>query len=184
MGIEDRGKMESLKAKLLRIPNKRVPALALVVVALAGMVAGVIAASMTVSQVNFQGEQGNYHSNTGAFTVTDNGLVVLANTLSTNATTMQVPASGNTDYRTATVAGNWAVNLTFQTSLFSAGATSHTVTVTFRSGSGSSAVGNSLQTFTGAIKEPTATSTGTVTLYIDLGTQSITSPVTAYVTVS
>jgi len=177
--------MESLKTKLLRLPNRKVPALALVVVALAGMVAGVIAASMTVSQVNFQGEQGNYHSNTGAFTVTDNGLVVLANTLGNNATTMQVPASGNTDYRTATVAGNWAANLTFQTTLFSAGSTSHTVTVTFRSGgSGSNAVGNSLQTFTGTINEPTASSTGTVRLYIDLGTQSITSPVTAYVTVS
>jgi len=174
--------MESLKTKLLRLPNRKVPALALVVVALAGMVAGVIAASMTVSQVNFQGEQGNYHSNTGAFTVTDNGLVVLANTLGNNATTMQVPASGNTDYRTATVAGNWAVNLTFSTTLFSAGNIGHTVTVTFRSGG--SAVGNSLQTFTGTINEPTASSTGTVRLYIDLGTQSITSPVTAYVTVS
>jgi len=64
--------MESLKTKLLRLPNKKVPALALVVVALAGMVAGVIAASMTVSQVKFQREQGNYHSNTGAFTVTNN----------------------------------------------------------------------------------------------------------------
>jgi hypothetical protein len=174
--------MERLKGKILLLSNKKVPALALVVVALAGMVAGVLAASMTVSQAPFQGEQGNYHNNTGAFTVTDNGLVVIANTFGNNATTMQVPSSGNTDYRTGTTAGNWAESLTFQTTLFSAGNTGHTVTVTFRSGG--SAVGNSLQTYSGTIKEPTASSTGTVTLYIDLGTQSITSPVTAYVTVS
>ena len=176
--------MSNFRVILSRVSAKKVPALALVVVGLAGMVVGVLAATLTVTTNNYTGEIGSLHANTGAFTVTDNGLQVLMNTLGNNATTMQVPATGsNTDYRTATVAGDWAERLTFTTSLNSAGNIAHTVTVTIRNGSTTSAVGNALTTYSGTIKEPTASSSGTVNLYIDLTAATLNAPVAIYVSV-
>src|SRR5205809_7084200 len=78
--------MSSIRVILSRITTKKVPALTLVVVGIVGMVAGVLAATITLNQTLYNGEVGTYHNNTGVFTVTDNGLTVVANAASTNAT--------------------------------------------------------------------------------------------------
>src|SRR2546428_6199723 len=78
--------MSSIRVILSRITTKKVPALTLVVVGIVGMVAGVLAATITLNQTLYNGEVGTYHNNTGVFTVTDAGLSVVANAASTNAT--------------------------------------------------------------------------------------------------
>jgi len=175
--------MTSIRVLLSRITTKKVPALTLVVVGLVGMVAGVLAATITVTTTPFTGEAGHVHTNSGAFTITDGGLSVIATTGGGNSTSMVIPSSSsnNVAYVTATVAGDWAYAITLSTSLTDG--TSHTVTATFRSGT---TLGTSLQTFTGSIAAPSGpTSSKTATIYIDLGTADITSAViTVYVNIN
>jgi hypothetical protein len=167
-----------------RITTKKVPALALVVVAILGMVAGVLAATITITQVNYQGEQGVYHNNTGDFGVTDDGLQVIANAQVANDTaTLQIPASTvqGPIAGTSLTAGDWAEQLTFSESVLSTGA-SHALTITVRSAAGH--VGTVLLSYVGTIKEPAASgSTGTTILLLDLGSNNITSPITVYVSI-
>ena len=75
----DDERMTSIRVLLSRITTKKVPALALVVVGLMGMVAGVLAAVITVTPNNFTGEVGTVHTNTGTMTVADNGLSIVSN---------------------------------------------------------------------------------------------------------
>ena len=67
-------KMSSLRAKISQVTNKKVPVLALVVVAMFGMVAGVLAANLAVTTTSNTGEIGTYHTSSGTMTVVDNGL--------------------------------------------------------------------------------------------------------------
>src|SRR5260370_3916083 len=78
--------MSSIRGEISRSSTKKVTALTLVVVAIIGMVAGVLAATITLNQAVYTGEVGTYHNNSGAFTVTDTGLSPVANSASTNAT--------------------------------------------------------------------------------------------------
>src|SRR5260370_12786669 len=78
--------MSSIRVAISRITTKKVAALTVVVVAIIGMVAGVLAATITLNQAVYTGEVGTYHNNSGAFTVTDTGLSPVANSASTNAT--------------------------------------------------------------------------------------------------
>src|SRR5437879_4123056 len=71
--------MSSIRVKLSRLTTRKVPALTLIVVGLVGMVAGVLAATLTVTTTNFSGESGILRNNTGNVQVTDNGLGVVAN---------------------------------------------------------------------------------------------------------
>lgn len=169
--------MSNLRANMSKLATKKVPVLALVVVAMFGMVAGVLAANLTVNQTSNTGEIGTYHTSSGTMTITDNGLGVVANTAgaSTSAT---FPASGNNNnVNNALTAGHWFEQVTFTYTATDSSA--HTATVTVRNGTGNA--GSLLITATFTLTGPGASSTGTVTAYVDTGVTSLTSPVTVYV---
>lgn len=177
--------MQNIRMTISRINAKKVPALSLVLVAIVGAVAGVIAGSISVSQLSYQGEQGTYHNNTGAFTVVDNGLQVVANGAGANyANDTQIGASGDQPFNgNALTTGHWVDSFSFSTTL--TGGSDYKITITIRNGSGT--FGTSLVTFGSSstfIKAPTSSSSATITLYFDLGASPITTPITAYVTVS
>jgi len=167
-----------------KLNAKRVPALSLVLVAIVGAVAGVIAGSVTVTQLSYQGEQGTYHNNTGAFTVVDNGLQVVANAGSANyANNTQITGSDQPFNANALVAGHWVDSFSFSTTLTDG--SSHKISVTIRDGAGT--VGTVLLTYSSTstfVRAPSSALSGTVTLFFDLGASPITTPITAYVTVS
>jgi hypothetical protein len=175
--------MSNLKARLSQLTTRKVPALALVVCAMLGMVTGVLAANFAVSQTSTTGEIGTYHTSSGTFTVTDTGLFVVANTASTNATTAITIAGTGIALNNALTAGNWMDVVTFVMSTPSATGSPHTATLTFRNGSGpkGTTLGSAI---TSGTWTTSTSSTGTVTFYVDLGTQSLTSPVTAYISIT
>ncbi len=172
--------MSSIRVILSRITTKKVPALTLVVVGIVGMVAGVLAATITLNQAIYTGEVGTYHNNTGVFTVTDTGLSVVANAASTNATSPITIAGSGIALNNALTAGHWMDVLTFV--MATPGGSTHTATITARNGAGPE--GTSLVTVTSGTWTTTGGSTGTVTFYVDLGTASLTAPVTVYVNVT
>lgn len=172
--------MKNIRVRLSRITAKKVPALLLVVVGLVGMVAGVLAAAMTITPVTFNGEVGTIHSNTGAFTVTDTGLSVVANQVSSNASTAVTIAGSGIALNNALSAGHWMDIVTFVMTTPSVG--SHVASITFRTGSGPQ--GSTLATFTSGTWTTSGSSSGTVTTYVDLGTADISGPLTAYVNVT
>lgn len=177
--------MSNIRVKLSRLTSKKVPVLSLVVVALAGMVLGVMAASLTINQNNFLGTTGTYTANTGTMTVTDQGLSIISNvpssantsaTFGPNTTNRNIFYSATTNF----VAGQWeeSVQLTDTAS----DANPHTVKITIDSGptapAGTALVAQATVTLTG----PGSASTGTITVYVALQTASITAPMTVYVT--
>jgi len=178
--------MESLKTKLQQLPSKKVPALALVVVAIAGMIMGVIAASTIVTNNSFTGEVGTYHNNTGTYSPVDNGLFVVSNPFSSNITTsVTFGASGtNKVLMNTLVAGDWCEKLTF-TGVGGDGAT-HNGHVTVQNGTGPTGGTflNSLNAQTFTLVGGGGSGTGTVTMYLDLGSGTIGNPITVYVTTS
>ncbi len=175
--------MSNLRVKISQLTTKKVPALALVVCAMLGMVVGVLAANFAVSQVSTTGEIGTYHNSSSTFTVTDTGLFVVANPASTNATTPITIVGAGIALNNALTAGDWMDVVTFVMNTPSATGSPHTATLTFRSGTGpkGTVLGS---TVTSGAWTTTAGSTGTITFYVDLGTQSLTSPLTAYISVT
>ena len=172
--------MTSLRTRLSQLTTKRVPALALVVVAMAGMVAGVLAANIVITQANYTGEIGTYHSNTGAFSVVDNGLAVVANTVANNgSTTVTFTTATQQLYVNTVTAAHWMDSLVFTPPATSG---THTVTITVRSGTGALGVTTLASITTGTWT--TNANTGAVTVYVDLGASPITAPVTVYVNVT
>src|SRR5262245_54273470 len=105
--------MTNLQFKISRIANTKVPALALVVVAMLGMMAGVLAANLAVNQTTNTGEVGTLHTSSGAFSITDTGLAVVANAASTNATSNITIAGTGIALNNALIAGHWMDILTF-----------------------------------------------------------------------
>jgi len=172
--------LSSLRVIVSRITTKKVPALTLVVVGIVGMVAGVLAATITLNQTLYNGEVGTYHNNTGVFTVTDTGLAVVANAASTNATSAIAIGGSGIALNNALTAGHWMDVLTFVMS--TPGVSTHTAIITARNGAGPE--GTSLVTVTSGTWTTSGSSTGTVTFYVDLGTASLTAPVTVYVNVT
>src|SRR6266849_8429427 len=171
--------MSSLRAKISKATSKKVPILALVVVALLGMVAGVLAASIIVTPVANSGEIGTLHTNSGTITVVDNGLGVVANGNSTASGTTTFPATGNRNVNNVLVAGHWFEQITFtDTATDTSG---HVATITIRNGSGpeGALVVSTSFTLTGA-----GAPSGTITAYVDTGTATLTSPVTIYVAIT
>jgi len=175
--------MSNLRVKISQLTNKKVPALALVVVAMLGMVAGVLAANIVVTQVTPNtGEIGTYHTNIGGFTVTDTGLFVVANTNSTDGSAQNFSIlSTAVSLNNPLTAGHWMDVVTFVNNPAAAG--THVAKLTFLSGTGPK--GNtSLASVTSGTWTTTTGSTGTVTFYVDLGVTTIASPLTAYITVT
>ncbi len=172
--------MSNLRAKLSRATNKKVPILALVVVAMFGMVAGVLAATIVVTPVSNTGELGTLHTNSGTMTVADDGLGVVSNAAAA-VTSATFPASGNNNsVNNVLVAGHWFDQITFTDTLTDN--TAHTATVTIRHGTGPS--GTLLVTATFTLTGPNASSNGTITAYVDTGVASLTSPVTVYISIT
>ncbi len=174
--------MTSLRLKLRGLTSKKVPALTLVLVAISGMVAGVLAATMVVTQYANTGVTGSYRDNTGTITITDKGLAVVANAVASNVSSTAVTwGATGTDkqvYNTL-VAGNWMQYFEVTTTL--ANSSTHTITITIRSGTGG--IGTTLLTVTTATwTAPAASSTAKITIYLDLATQSITAPMTVFAT--
>jgi len=98
------------------------------------MVAGVLAATITLNQTLYNGEVGTYHNNTGVFTVTDTGLSVVSNAASTNATSAITIAGSGIALNNALTAGHWMDVLTFV--MNTPGGSTHTATITARNGAG------------------------------------------------
>jgi len=173
--------MSNLRAKVSQVTTKKVPALALVVVAMFGMVAGVLAANLAVTTTSNTGEIGTYHTSSGTMTVVDNGLGVVANTAAAS-TAATFPASGNNDVvNNALTAGHWFAEITF-TDTATTDSTAHTATVVIRQGTGPAGTLVVSTSFT--LTGPGASSTGTITAYVDTGQTSLTSPVTVYINIS
>jgi len=172
--------MSNLRAKLSRATNKKVPILALVVVAMFGMVAGVLAATIVVTPVSNTGELGTLHTNSGTMTVADDGLGVVSNAAAA-VTSATFPASGNNNsVNNVLVAGHWFDQITFTDTLTDNAA--HTATGIIRHGTGPS--GTLLVTATFTLTGPNASSNGTITAYVDTGVASLTSPVTVYISIT
>lgn len=145
-----------------------------------GMVAGVLAANLQVAQTANTGEIGTYHTSSGTMTVTDNGLGVVANTAAAS-TTGTFPTSGNNvNVSNALTAGHWFDQITFTDT--ATDSTAHTATVTIRNGTGPS--GTLLVTTIFTLTGPGASSTGTITAYVDTTATSLTSPITVYVNIT
>lgn len=157
----------------------------MVVVGIIGMVAGVLAATITVTTNSFTGEIGILHNTTSGFTVTDNGLGVVANTAgATYVNNTQIGTSGTQLFNgNAVTQGDWVESLTFSTSLTDA--SSHRVSVTIRNGTGT--VGNGTPVTFGSsstfMKTMSGAGSGTVTLYFDIGA-SVSTPITIYVNIT
>jgi hypothetical protein len=175
--------MSSLRAKISQVTNKKVPALALVVVAMLGMVAGVLAASIVVTQVGPNtGEIGTLHTTNTGFTVTDTGLFVVANTNTTDGSSesFTIPSTG-VSLNNPLTAGHWMDVVTFVNSPASSG--THVAKLTFRNGTGPQG-STTLASVTSGTWTTNTGSTGTVTFYVDLGQTTIASPITAYITIT
>lgn len=174
--------MSSLRVKLSRITTKKVPALTLIVVGLVGMIAGVLAAAVTVTNNTYNGEIGTYHNNTGNVAVTDGGLSIVTNVAGISAnTTATIGANGsnkNLFNGSTFTAGHWMETLTISDSVDS---TAHTVTIKVMNGAGVPNGGTSLAGGTITLTITAASTTGTITEYIDLGVATITAPMSVYV---
>jgi hypothetical protein len=171
--------MSNLRAKISKATSKKVPVLALVVVAMFGMVAGVLAANLTVTQTANTGEIGTYHTSTGTMTITDDGLGVVANSAAASLAAT-FPATGNANVNNVLVAGHWFDQVTFADTLTDAAV--HTATVTLRNGAGPA--GTLLVSATFSLTGPSGASTGTITAYVDTGATALTSPITVYVSIN
>jgi hypothetical protein len=172
--------MSNLRVKISQATNKKVPVLALVVVAMFGMVAGVLAANLAVTPTTNTGEIGTYHTSTGTMTVVDNGLGVVANGAVASASATFPATGNNNNVNNALTAGDWFDKVTFTDG--ATDSTAHTATVTIRNGTG--ITGTLIVSATFTLTGPGAASTGTISAYVDTGVTSLTSPVTVYVTIS
>jgi hypothetical protein len=175
--------MSSIRVLVSRITTKKVPALTLVVVGIIGMVAGVLAATITVTTNSYTGEIGTVHNTTSGFTVTDNGLAVVANSGGADyVNNTQIGTSGSQAFNgNAVTQGHWVESITLGTSLTDS--SSHKVSVTISTGAGT--VGTVLVTFASNnfMRAMSGAGSGTITLYFDLGA-SIATPITVYVNVN
>ena len=177
----------SFKVKINKLATRKVPAISLILMMSVGMVAGALAATMVVTSNSRSAEGGTYHSSTGVITFTDNGLAVNANSITANSSTSFTWGATGTNKQVyfssgaSSVAGDWVDSIMFSTSLTDS--STHVATVTVRDGSG--AVGTTLETFsTGTWTGPGSSSTATITVYLDLGSATLTAPVTVYASVT
>ena len=177
--------MSNLRVRISHLASLKVPALSMVLVLTVGMVAGVLAATMVVTQYSNTGDAGSYRNNTGVITVADKGLAVVANTVSSNISSAVTWGATGTDKQVynALTAGNWVQYFEFTTTLTDT--STHAATITIRSGTGGIGSTTLLSVTTGTWTAPTTTSsTAKIIVYLDLGVQTITSPLTVFVSVT
>ena len=177
--------MSNIRTKLSHLTTKKVPALSMVFVAVAAMAVGVFAATIATSTTNNAGgEQGLLHTTTNVLTIADNGLSVVSvvpsapNASSTFFTTGNKNAFSNA--KTFTVGDLVEALLVTDTS--TTDTVAHAVKITINSGTTTAPSGSTLVAqFTYTMTGVTGNTNPTITLYIDLGVTSITSPLNIYV---
>jgi hypothetical protein len=175
--------MSSLRVKLSSLTTKKVPALSLLLVAVVGMAVGVFAATITVTTTNNAGgEQGFLHTTGSVLTFTDSGLSVVGTAPTTN-TTSNFLTSGNKNAFTAATtftAGHWEEAIKIADT--SGDTASHTVTVNITQGTTApSGTAFSFSPFTYTVVGVTGSTNPTITLYMDMGATSITTPLNIYI---
>ena len=176
--------MSNLRVKLSGLNSRKVPIVSLALVAVVGMIVGVLAASITVTPNTFNGQAGTYTNNTGTMQSNDQGLSIVTNTNGISAnTTGTFGANGSNGLLcngSTFTAGNWMDTIVFTDTASDSSA--HTVTIKVLSGSGVPNGGTILESVTLTLTGHGSSTTGTITEYLDLGTNSITSPMTLYIT--
>jgi hypothetical protein len=176
--------MSGLRVKLSRLTATRVPALSLIVVAIAGMAIGVFAATISVGTTGpYGGEQGFIHNSTGVLTVTDSGLTVVSNAPATTNATANFLTTGNKNAFSsahAFAAGDWEETLVF-TDTVATDTTAHAVKITINEGAAAPSGTNVLPQVTYTMTGVTGSSNPTITLAIDLGTATLTAPLNIYI---
>jgi hypothetical protein len=149
------------------------------------MVAGVLAATITITSNPYTGEAGTLHNNTGTMTVVDKGLSIVSNvtgitTINSTATFGATGTNANLFNGSTFTVGHW-----METIVFTDTATGGSHSVTIKIQGGSSAVGGASlagSPITLTLTGPGSASSGTVTENVDLGVSTITAPMTVYVT--
>lgn len=174
--------LNNLRLKLSRVSSKKVPAISLALVAIVGMIAGVLAANIVVTSNSFTGTTGTYTANTGTMTVADNGLSIVVNVPGTTNSSATFFTSGNKNLNyngQAFVVGHWMESIVFTDTATDTAV--HSVKITINNGTtapgGSALIGQATLSLTGS-----GTAGGTITAFIDLGTASVTAPMSVYVT--
>jgi hypothetical protein len=178
--------MSNLRVKISQATNKKVPALALIVVAMLGMVAGVLAATIaTTTTNNAGGEQGLLHTTTNVLTIADNGLsaVSVVPTTTNASSTFYTTGNKNAYASTTTFVVGHLVEALLVTDTVGTDTVAHAVKITINQGTTTAPSGSTLVAqFTYTMTGVTGSTNPTITLYIDLGVTSITSPLNIYVT--
>ncbi len=176
--------MSGVRVKLSRVTAFKVPALSLIVVAIAGMAVGVFAATVSVGTTGPYGaEQGFIHNSTGVLTVTDSGLTVVSNVPGTTNATANFLTTGNKNAFSnahAFAAGDWEETLVF-TDTVTTDTTAHAVKITINQGATAPSGTNVIPQVTYTMTGVTGNSSPTITLYIDLGAASLTAPLNIYI---
>jgi hypothetical protein len=146
------------------------------------MVLGVLAATITVTQSPTSGQIGTYVNNTGNMAITDKGLAVVANStvITANTTALVGGAGSNKNLFNGSpfVAGHWMETITFSDTVDSL---AHTVTIKINNGNTAPNTSTALGGGTITLTITAASSSGTITDYIDLGVAAITGPMTVYI---
>lgn len=174
--------MRNLKHLIQRLRARKLSLTAVILVAVASAVAGAFAAiAVNTTTYNFTGEAGTFHQSSGTFTITDNGLLVAANTFTSNESSTLTIGSGSAQVQTAIAPGNWVESVSFHMGTPATG--SHIATVKIQNGGGTVA-GTTIATFTSGAWTTSSGSTGTVTCYVDTGQTSLTSPITIYASIT
>ena len=180
--------MSNIRTKLSHLTTKKVPALSLLLVAVAAMAVGVFAATIVATNTinNTGGEQGLLHTTTNVLTIADNGLsvvsVVPSGGSAPNASSTFLASGNKNSFTSATtfVVGHWAEAILVTDT--SGDTAAHAVKITINSGTTSAPSGSTLvATFTYTMTGLAGSTTPSITLYIDLGVTSITSPLNIYV---
>ncbi len=175
--------MSNLRITLSRLTSKKVPALSLALVAIVGMAVGVFAATLTVGTIsNPGGEKGLLHTAGSVLTFADNGISVVATAPTGNATSNFLTTGNKNAFTAATtfVAGHWEEAILITDT--SGDTASHTVTFNISSGATTpTGTAFSFSPFTYTVVGITGSTTPTITLYMDLGATSITTPLDIYV---
>ena len=176
--------MSSLRVKLSRLSTKRIPALSLIVVAIAGMAVGVLSATISVSNTGpYAGEQGFIHNTTGVLTITDSGLAVVSNVPGSTNASATFLTTGNKEVFSnahAFAVGDWVESLVVTDTLGS-DTVAHNVKITINNGATVPSGSNVIPTVTYTMTGVSGSTNPTITIFIDLGTGSIGTPLNIYI---
>jgi hypothetical protein len=179
--------MSNIRTKISHLTTRKVPALSLVLIAVAGMAVGVFAGTIATSTSNNAGgEQGLLHTTSNVLTIADSGLsvvsVVPSGGSAPNASSNFLTTGNKNSFTSATtfVVGHWAEAVLVTDT--SGDTAAHAVKITINSGTTTAPSGSTLVAqFTYTMTGVTGSTTPSITLYIDLGVTSITSPLNIYV---